>query len=104
MKYDFETYFIICHRYAQSYVNAYGAEGYHNYMRNQDPTYDAFYADDIKKGFFHGHTYSGNPVACSAAIAGIELFISSQAIEYRRPQKSSNVLEDMLIELRKVDV
>ena len=35
-------------------------------------------------------------------IAGIELFISSQAIEYRRPQKSSNVLEDILVDLRKV--
>ena len=32
-------------RYASTYVNAYGAEGYHNYMRNQDPSYDAFYAD-----------------------------------------------------------
>jgi len=40
--------------------------------------YDAFYADDIKKGFFHGHTYSGNPIACSAAIAGIELLQSDE--------------------------
>ena len=35
-------------------------------------------------------------------IAGIELFISSQAIEYRRPQKSSAVIEEILIDLRKV--
>ncbi|WP_298519669.1 adenosylmethionine--8-amino-7-oxononanoate transaminase [uncultured Kordia sp.] len=40
--------------------------------------YNAFYADEIKKGFFHGHTYSGNPVACSAAIAGIELLCSEE--------------------------
>ncbi|AXG68499.1 adenosylmethionine-8-amino-7-oxononanoate aminotransferase [Kordia sp. SMS9] len=40
--------------------------------------YSAFYADDMKKGFFHGHTYSGNPVACSAAIAGIELLQSDE--------------------------
>ena len=40
--------------------------------------YDAFYSDDIKKGFFHGHTYSGNPIACSAAIAGIELLQSDE--------------------------
>lgn len=38
--------------------------------------YNAFYADDMKKGFFHGHTYSGNPVACTAAIAGIDLLQS----------------------------
>ena len=38
--------------------------------------YDAFLSDDIAKGFFHCHTYSGNPMACAAAIASIELLIS----------------------------
>jgi adenosylmethionine-8-amino-7-oxononanoate aminotransferase len=40
--------------------------------------YDAFYSDDVNKGFFHAHTYSANPVACSAAIAGIELLESDE--------------------------
>ncbi len=35
--------------------------------------YDAFYSDDIGKGLFHGHTYSGNPLACTAALAAINL-------------------------------
>ncbi len=35
--------------------------------------YNAFYDDNLSKGFFHGHTYSANPIACSAAIASIEL-------------------------------
>ena len=38
--------------------------------------YDAFYSDDISKGLFHGHTYSANPLACTAALAGIELLTS----------------------------
>ena len=38
--------------------------------------YDAFLSDDITKGFFHGHTYSANPLACTAALAGIELLKS----------------------------
>jgi len=38
--------------------------------------YDAFYCDDISKGLFHGHTYSANPLACTAALAGIELLTS----------------------------
>ena len=42
--------------------------------------YDAFLSDDIAKGFFHCHTYSANPVACSAAIAGIEL-LQTDAIQ-----------------------
>ncbi|WP_298237566.1 adenosylmethionine--8-amino-7-oxononanoate transaminase [uncultured Algibacter sp.] len=35
--------------------------------------YDAFFSDDISKGLFHGHTYSANPLACTAALASIEL-------------------------------
>jgi adenosylmethionine-8-amino-7-oxononanoate aminotransferase len=35
--------------------------------------YNAFLSDDIGKGFFHGHTYSANPIACTAALAGVEL-------------------------------
>ncbi|MBV1923567.1 MAG: adenosylmethionine--8-amino-7-oxononanoate transaminase [Flavobacteriaceae bacterium] len=35
--------------------------------------YDAFYSDELAKGLFHGHTYTANPLACRAAIAGIEL-------------------------------
>lgn len=42
--------------------------------------YNAFYSDDMSKGLFHGHTYSANPVACAAAIAGIDL-LQSQAMQ-----------------------
>ncbi len=40
--------------------------------------YEAFYSHEISKGFFHGHTYSANPLACIAAIAGIELLTSKE--------------------------
>ena len=40
--------------------------------------YDAFYSDDMSKGLFHGHTYSANPLACTAALAGIELLKSDE--------------------------
>ncbi|TYA52138.1 adenosylmethionine--8-amino-7-oxononanoate transaminase [Formosa maritima] len=40
--------------------------------------YDAFYSDDMGKGLFHGHTYSANPLACTAALAGIELLQSEE--------------------------
>lgn len=40
--------------------------------------YDAFYDDDISKGLFHGHTYTANPLACAAALAGLELLQSTE--------------------------
>ncbi|WP_299225309.1 adenosylmethionine--8-amino-7-oxononanoate transaminase [uncultured Psychroserpens sp.] len=40
--------------------------------------YDAFYSDNMSKGLFHGHTYSANPLACTAALAGIELLKSDE--------------------------
>ena len=51
--------------------------------------YDAFYSDEIAKGLFHGHTYSANPLACTAALAGIELLISEEIQQdIRRVTKS----------------
>lgn len=38
--------------------------------------YDAFLDDSVGKAFFHAHTYSANPIACAAALAGIELLTS----------------------------
>ncbi len=40
--------------------------------------YDAFYSEELAKGLFHGHTYTANPLACSAALAGIELLSSDE--------------------------
>jgi adenosylmethionine-8-amino-7-oxononanoate aminotransferase len=40
--------------------------------------YDAFYDNEIGKGFFHGHTYSANPLGCTAISAGIDLLTSEE--------------------------
>ena len=40
--------------------------------------YDAFYHNEIYKGFMHSHTYSANPLACAAAQASIDLLISEE--------------------------
>ena len=40
-----------------------------------EEVYRAFYADyEEKKTFYHGHTYTANPLSCSAAIASLEIF------------------------------
>jgi len=35
--------------------------------------YQAFLHDEIEKAFLHAHTYTANPIACSAALASIHL-------------------------------
>jgi adenosylmethionine-8-amino-7-oxononanoate aminotransferase len=36
--------------------------------------------------FFHGHTYTGNPLACAAAIANLNVFEQEQTIEKLQPK------------------
>jgi adenosylmethionine-8-amino-7-oxononanoate aminotransferase len=38
----------------------------------------AYQSDDFLKTFFHGHSYTANPLACSAANASFELLMSDQ--------------------------
>jgi adenosylmethionine-8-amino-7-oxononanoate aminotransferase len=39
-----------------------------------DAVFDAFYDDSTARGFLHSHSYTGNPLACRAALATLELF------------------------------
>ena len=39
-----------------------------------DVIYHAFYDDDVAKGFLHSHSYTGNALACRAALAVLDLF------------------------------
>lgn len=45
-----------------------------------DAVYAAFYDDDLARGFLHSHSYTGNPLACRAALATLELFEQLDAL------------------------
>nr|HID58472.1 adenosylmethionine--8-amino-7-oxononanoate transaminase [Desulfobacterales bacterium] len=52
-----------------------------------DEIYNAFLGRDHElKTFFHGHTYTGNPLACAAAIASLELFENEKTLEQLQPK------------------
>jgi len=36
--------------------------------------YDAFLSDDRARTFFHGHSFTANPLACAVALASLDLF------------------------------
>lgn len=52
-----------------------------------DKVFNAFFGDyEELKTFYHGHTYTGNPVACAAALANLDLFKKERTIESLAPK------------------
>jgi adenosylmethionine-8-amino-7-oxononanoate aminotransferase len=43
--------------------------------------FDGFLSNDVNKALFHGHTFTGNPTGCAAALAAIELLFSTEMQE-----------------------
>jgi adenosylmethionine-8-amino-7-oxononanoate aminotransferase len=43
--------------------------------------YQAFCSSDRSRAFFHGHSYSGNPLGCAAAIASLKIFGTEPVFE-----------------------
>ena len=49
-----------------------------------DEVYAAFYDDDPARGFLHSHSYTGNALACRAALAVLDLFRDENVIARNR--------------------
>jgi adenosylmethionine---8-amino-7-oxononanoate aminotransferase len=42
--------------------------------------YQSFYSEDPAKTFYHGHSYTANPLGCAAALASLELLTAHQPV------------------------
>jgi adenosylmethionine-8-amino-7-oxononanoate aminotransferase len=64
--------------------------------------FDAFLGEAWEgKTFYHGHTYTGNPLACAAALASLELFEKNNLVE--NVARKSIQLAEMLEPLKSMD-
>ena len=55
-----------------------------------DRIYQGFYADyNENKTFYHGHSYTANPIACSSGVASLELFN-----KYNLPYSKKDVIKN----------
>ncbi len=49
-----------------------------------DDVYQAFYHREVARGFLHSHSYTGNPLACRAALATLAIFDEDRVIDANR--------------------
>jgi adenosylmethionine-8-amino-7-oxononanoate aminotransferase len=49
-----------------------------------DDVFAAFYDDAVTRGFLHSHSYTGNPLACRAALATLDIFAEEDVLARNR--------------------
>jgi len=50
----------------------------------REAIYQSFYSDSLARGFLHSHSYTGNPLACRAALATLEIFDEDNVLVQNR--------------------
>ena len=53
-------------------------------VMTRDEIYQAFYHADVRRGFLHSHSYTGNPLACRAALATLAIFEEDRVLQANR--------------------
>ncbi len=62
-----------------------------------DTIYQAFYHDEVTRGFLHSHSYSGNALSCSAALAALDIFEEDKVIQtnYAKSAQLTKMAKDL---------
>jgi adenosylmethionine-8-amino-7-oxononanoate aminotransferase len=64
---------------------------------SSDTIYNAFLDDSVARAFLHSHSYTGNPLACRAALATLDIFASDDVLTVNR--KKSQKMKSALAPL-----
>jgi len=57
---------------------------------SSDTIYEAFLDDSVARAFLHSHSYTGNPLACRAALATLDIFELDDVVAVNR-QKAAKI-------------
>jgi adenosylmethionine---8-amino-7-oxononanoate aminotransferase len=57
-------------------------------VMTRDAIYQAFYDDDVARGFLHSHSYTGNTLACRAALATLDIFEQDAVVAANRARSA----------------
>ena len=66
-------------------------------VMTRDAIYETFYDKDLRRGFLHSHSYTGNPLACRAALATLAIFDEDDVLAKNRERASKLALALMPI-------
>ncbi|MDF3035842.1 MAG: adenosylmethionine--8-amino-7-oxononanoate transaminase [Paucimonas sp.] len=66
-------------------------------VMTRDDIYQAFYDRDVRRAFLHSHSYTGNPLACRAALATLDIFREDDVLLRNRERavKMTNALSPL---------
>ncbi len=53
-------------------------------VMTRDEIFDGFYSDKITRAFLHSHSYTGNPLACRAALATLDIFETDNVLKQNK--------------------
>ncbi|MFC7515536.1 adenosylmethionine--8-amino-7-oxononanoate transaminase [Herbaspirillum sp. GCM10030257] len=59
-------------------------------VMTRDDIYQGFYDTDVRRGFLHSHSYTGNPLACRAALATLAIFDEDDVI-HRNKERAARL-------------
>jgi adenosylmethionine-8-amino-7-oxononanoate aminotransferase len=58
-------------------------------VMTRDHIYEAFLDDDVARGFLHSHSYTGNALACRAALAVLDRFEEDDVLQRNRQRAAA---------------